>query len=187
MKIFDLFRRKKKQSASNQFDIDAEKEKMLQDFTKHDYLGKAAEAKHKAKKAVKEKDFDTAWGLLHEEKQLYLQHGERCNFTQAETIALDGCVSEEFANILRLEGNHDQALAHILYWIMSRAEDRVIKRQEQKLRAYCNRCKFDGVDLEDVQYYIGTARHTPDIRNIQCQVSEWRYRSAATLARGKQP
>ena len=52
-------------------------QEILDDFSMHDYLGKAAEAGHEAQAAVKDKEFDKAWRLFHEQKSFYMQHANR--------------------------------------------------------------------------------------------------------------
>lgn len=84
-----------------------------------DYLGKAADAKHAARAAVKAGQHDRAWGLLHEQKECYLKHAQKMGFDAEQVMRMDGSVSEDFANILRLEKKHTQALVYILYWIVT--------------------------------------------------------------------
>ena len=128
-----------------------------------DYLGKAA---------VKAGDYDKAWGLLHEEKSYFAKHAQKCGWSAADLVRADGGVSEAFANVMRLEAKHDQALVHILYWIMSSTTP--IKRHDDKLRAYFGRCKFKGATLAMAQTYIDELDGLPDFPAIQSQVSEWR-------------
>ncbi|WP_299083197.1 hypothetical protein [uncultured Ruegeria sp.] len=114
---------------------------------KSDYLGKAADAKHAAKAAVKAGEHDKAWGLFHEQKEHYLKHAQAQGFDAEQVMRMDGSVSEDFANILRIEKRHTQALVHVLYWIVTSPQ--TIKRHDTKLEAYFARCKFQTTMLGD--------------------------------------
>ena len=137
-----------------------------------DYLGKAAKAGHAAKAAIRVGQYDAAWGLLHEQKTLYAQHANKGRWNARDVLALDGSVSEQLANILRLEAKHEQALVHILYWIIT--SQKPIKRHEQKLRTYFGRCKFQITTLEEVQRFIGNNKKKPDFVTIQSKINEWK-------------
>ncbi|WP_298966766.1 hypothetical protein [uncultured Roseibium sp.] len=71
-----------------------------------DYLGKAADAKHAAKAAVKAGQHDKACGLFHGQKEYYLKHAQKSGFDAEQVMRMDGSVSEDFANIRRLEKKH---------------------------------------------------------------------------------
>lgn len=145
----------------------------LDDLVDHDkdFLGKAAKAKHQALAAIKARDFDTAWKHLHEQKGFYLQHASRVGFTPQQTVALDASVSENMANILRMEGKHKEAFVHILYWAIS--STRSTKNQENKLLAYYKRAKFFKIGLMDVHQFIEDNSPMPDYREIQNAVKVW--------------
>jgi hypothetical protein len=121
-----------------------------------DSLGKAAIAKDAAKVAIKSGSYDKAWGLLHEQKGFFAQHAQNYNWNAEATVAIDGAVSEDLANVLRLEKKHDQALVHILYWIATSSNS--IKRHRSKLNAYLNRCKFNNVTIEDADRFLGNIK-----------------------------
>lgn len=167
MRFFNFLKKKSKQipEDSNSFEID----------TRPDYLSMAAKAGHKAKAAVKAKEFDKAWGLYHEQKSLYLAHANRSSFTTLETLSLDASVHEHLANILRLESKHDAALVNVLYWIIAQSH-KPIKRHNEKLTAYFNRCKFSNTSLEEALDYITLQRNSLDFSEIQLKVAEWRKR-----------
>lgn len=171
MNIFDIFKKKNKQEKvtveDNHF------QEVLDDFNKHDYLSKAAEAGHKANAAVKNKEFDKAWGFYHEQKLLYMQHADRSGFTMQQVFALDSQVHENLANILRIESKHDDALVSILYWIIAN-NDKPIKRHQQKLTAYFNRCKLGNTSIEDAMVFSTTNMASLDYSSIQLKVAEWR-------------
>ncbi len=137
-----------------------------------DCLGPAAQTGHDAKAAVRAGDFDKAWGLYHEQKRLYLQHANQFKWGVRDTLSLDACVHENLADILRLEKRHHDALIHILYWVIAQAH-RPIKRHEQKIRAYFNRCKLKNTTLEDVMAFVSSSTEPPDFRAIQGVVQEW--------------
>lgn len=113
-----------------------------------DYLGMAADKKHKAKAAIRSKEFDVAWRYLHDQKSNYLQHASIMRFTESQILALDGTVHEDLANILRLEKKHTDAFVHIVYWAMS--GNRSKKVHTKKLTAYFNRCKFKQASLSSL-------------------------------------
>jgi len=136
-----------------------------------DYLGKAAVAGDKAKKALQAGDFDKAWKLYHEQKQHYAGHAKRSEFTPAQALALDGSVGESLANVLRLEGKHEEALAHLIYCLATAS--RPSKSQEKKLGAYLNRAKLESVTIGDILELTNRMRKRPDFRAIQIAIANW--------------
>ena len=118
-----------------------------------DNLSQAINCRNEAKKAVKEARYNDAWGLFSKQKEYYMKHATHQNFTEIQTQALDATVSEELANQLRLEGKNLDALFHIMYWVIG-TRHKSIKRHEQKLKAYFNRCKFQNIDYEEVYNYV---------------------------------
>jgi hypothetical protein len=136
-----------------------------------DYLGKAADAKHAAKAAVKAGEHDKAWGLFHEQKEHYQKHAQKMGFGAEQVMRMDGSVSEDFANVLRIEKRHTQALVHILFWIATSTIP--IKRHETKLAAYFTRCKFQTTTLSDAQRYLQSIDGIPDFSTIQSEVAAW--------------
>jgi len=173
MSIFDIFKKK-----NNPKSVSTEEnylQEMLDDFSKHNYLGKAADAGHKAKAAVKVKEFDKAWGLYHEQKSFYMQHANRSGFTKRQVLALDSQVHEDLANIIRIEKKNYDALAHILYWVIAN-NDKPIKRHQQKLSAYFNRCKFKNTSIEDAINFATSNMPNYDYVVAQSKVGEWRSR-----------
>jgi hypothetical protein len=115
MSIFDIFKRKKADRVDPSESYEDLIGRHLAEFSEEDYLGKAAVAGGKAHIAKAAGNFDAAWRSYQEMKIFYSQHAARCNFTAAETLALDACVSQPMADILRLEGKHHDALVHIMY------------------------------------------------------------------------
>lgn len=146
--------------------------RLLANFSKNDHLGKAAIANDKAKAAEAAADYDSAWRFYHEQKEQYLQHASKNKFTAAQTLALDASVSQQLANILRVEGKHDDALVHILYWICSSATPTKIQRQ--KLAAYFNRCRFKRVSTEDLRNALEALRKNPEFMEMRNAVGRWR-------------
>lgn len=109
-----------------------------------DYLGPAAEHKHKADKAIKEKRFDDAWRHLNEQKLNYFQHAKQCNFTEKQTLGLDAVVHITMGNLLRIEGKHLQALHHIAYvYKVGKLENPLNDSNDDRLRIYYKRAKKD--------------------------------------------
>ena len=170
MKLLDIFKKKKQSNTYQSFDDHAKR--IIADFAANDFLGKAAQAGHAAKDAVKAKEFDKAWGLFHEQKSFYGQHANRCGFTARQLLALDSSVHEEIANILRIERKHHDAMTNIVYWVLAGAE-RPIKRHEQKFKAYFYRCKFENTTLEQATKQISEQKNLPEYTLAQSIVSSW--------------
>ncbi len=133
-----------------------------------DFLGDAAEFKRQGMLAIKSKEYNEAWELFHKQKECYMKHSDEHSFTAQQTSALDASVSENLANILRLEGKHIDALIHIIYWVST--SSKVTKTQDKKLIAYFNRAKLNGVEASQVEKFIGTS---PNFQQIKTKLSEW--------------
>ena len=131
-----------------------------------DYLGLAASASARANIAIKEKNYELAWELLSEESMHYLKHSEEQG---QDPHALQGVVSHTKANVLRLEGNHTLALAHLIYAINTNPN---VKYMMKKLPAYYNRSKIT-VSLDEILHFIYEMGKTTDFRTIQNKVYEW--------------
>jgi hypothetical protein len=141
------------------------------EFEAHDYLGKAAVARDEAKDAVAKGRFDDAWKMYHEEKEHFLAHAVRHNFSALQTLALDASVSKSLANVLRLEGRHREAFQHIVYWVATSNTE--TKEQGQKLNAYFNRCKYQNLSLNDASALIQQVGAMPEFTCIRDAVSAW--------------
>ncbi|WP_217525245.1 hypothetical protein [Vibrio metschnikovii] len=141
-------------------------------LTHEDFLGKAAQVGHEAKAAIKLNKFDEAWRLFHEQKSLYVQHVNQSGFTPNQALALDATVHEDMANLLRLEGRHKDALVNIVYWVLAGSE-RPIKRHDQKLRSYFNRCKFQNVSFELAKEQIRKLDMPVSLIDAKAIVSHW--------------
>jgi len=137
-------------------------------YTFNDNLGDAAKFKHKGLLAIKNKEFNKAWECFHEQKLSYMNHASQHKFNAQETLALDGSVSENLANILRLEKKHKDALIHIIYWVSTSPS--TTKSQEKKLISYFNRAKLKAVNISQVNAFITIK---PEFREINNQISEW--------------
>lgn len=127
-----------------------------------DYLGKAADAKHAARTAIKEKRFDDAWRLLQEQQERWIQHANRFRFTKQQTMSLLSSIHEDMANILRLEGRGDSALVHIVYCLSTSSKP--TKSQKNKLGSYAKR---SGLDSKPIEAKIREFRKSPDIEEIK--------------------
>jgi CRISPR/Cas system type I-B associated protein Csh2 (Cas7 group RAMP superfamily) len=169
MGFLSIFKNKKSKADSVLQDY---ADKVVTEFQKNDFLGKAAEAGHKAKAAVKSKKHDEAWGLYHEQKSFYMQHANQSGFTAEQALALDASVHEEMANILRLENKHEDALVNIVYWVMA-SPGQPTKRHQQKLQSYFNRCKFKNTTLSEVSRTIDAQTKLPEFTLAKSLVYEW--------------
>ncbi len=142
-------------------------------FEHHNYLGSASIKKSEALQAIKENRYDDAWRLLHEKKHLLLQHAIEYGCDASATIAMDGTVHQYLANILRLEGKHDLALVHCVYWIKSSAPSGITKEQMKRLPAYLNRSSVNKIDHQRViDYATDTSDGLADLSIIQNRLSE---------------
>lgn len=142
-------------------------------FDSQDHLGEAAAAKKAAKQAIKDRRLDDAWRLLHEQQDHYLRHASRQGFTRRQTLALAGSIHEDLANILRLEGRHDQALASIMY-LAATTTPPAPKAIKKKLETYFARCKFKRTGKDKLTLFMRALRGDPDLRAAQAVVEEWR-------------
>lgn len=137
-----------------------------------DHLGKAAIAKRAAKKAIKERRFDDAWRHLHEQQGEWIQSAAKNGRTKQQTLSLLSSIHEDMANILRLEGSHDEALAHILHCVAS--SSRPTQTQQKKLASYFRRCKFEGISQDRVGAAVKKLKPDPELRSAQAIVADWR-------------
>ena len=135
------------------------------------FLGEAAIAEHAAKAAIKSKKFDEAWRLLHVQQEFYVLHANKQKYTASQSLALLSTINMSFANILRLEKKHHDALVNVMYACACHSGN------SGKLQAYVNRCKFKGITIDDVSDFINDCSVAPDMVAIQAQVSEWRQAS----------
>ena len=170
MGLFDLFKRKKATTFDPSSSVYANE--IEADFRRSDFLSKAATAGHQAKAAVKEKRYDAAWKLYHQQKGYYMRHASRYGHSPRGALALDATVHEDLANILRLEGKHTDALVHIVYWVLAGA-NRPIRRHQQKLRSYFNRCKFKNITLDEAQKETASQSALPDLTLARSVVARW--------------
>ena len=184
MGIFDFFRKRLSREhvpeektelqalvEMDEADFQAYQKHAIKELWKHDYLGFAATSKHEALAALEARQYDKAWKLFHEQKLHYLKHASRSHFTRLQTLALDASVSEDLANVLRLEGKHKTALVHALYWVA--ASPRRTKTQDRKLSAYFNRAKIIGIDYSAVEGLLKLIKHNPELPIIQRHVKKW--------------
>lgn len=174
MGLFDFFKPKSAKPAKPQDDFDEYGKRVIRNFNRTDYLGKAAIAREKAKKNVSAGNFETAWKLFHDEKHNLMLHANRCGFTKSQILALDGSVSEALANILRLEGKHHDAMIHILYWVASSTN--ITKNHDKKLTEYFNRCGFKQISSEELLAEVADLRLDPEFEKGKMIVSTWKQR-----------
>ena len=133
-----------------------------------DYLGLAASAKHRAKIATKEKDYDLAWNLYIEQLLHLSRHIEKYNLSSDNLQALQGGINHDMANILRLEKRHTLALVHLIYAISTNPN---VAYMMKKLPAYYKRSKIN-VDFDEVMYFIYEQEKDPNFRTIKNKIYE---------------
>ena len=138
----------------------------------NDHLGHAANAKHEADWCVRNGYLDKAWGLYHEQQDRYSKHAVAgSGFTREGATALISSINESFANILRLEARHKEALAHLIYSIAGTR--RPTKSQLKKLSAYFKRVKLSRTTLDDVNRLISQQRPLADFAQVAARVAKW--------------
>lgn len=172
MGLFD-FILKKKEKHGHKKSNEPENPNSFFEEKLEDFLYKGVTAKQEAIEAISNEQFDDAWRLLHDAKTHFLNHAKENRFSAKETIAIDGSIHEYFANILRLEKKHTDAFVSLIYWVTA-CSNNPIKRHDQKLNAYFNRCKFKNTSLEDVRLFMSSLGQIPDHRSIQAKVLEWK-------------
>lgn len=162
MGIFSIFQRKKQ---PDNF--------LLKLSQRNSYLHHAAEAKHKAHAAAKKGKYNRAWKYFHEQKSMYSKHAAISDFTDKQALSLDSSVHENLADILRLQGKHEEALSHILYWVTA-GRDRPLKRHDLKFKAYFNRCNYLNTSLSEARRYSKSKLQHPDFANAQSKTKKWK-------------
>jgi hypothetical protein len=167
MGFFDIFKSSKKEQTKlvNEF-----LNTPLYSDSTNNYLADAAELKQKGIQAIRMKEYSDAWDYFHQQKLIYIKYADSQGFDKNQTLALDSSISEHFANILRLEGKHLDALIHAIYWCTS-SEPKLSKSQEKKLASYLGRAKLLEIDISDLYHFLSTK---PEFNKIKLQVQEWR-------------
>lgn len=140
-------------------------------YGEDDYLGLAANAKHKANWRFEMGDFDEAWKAHMKQQRYYILHANKSGFTPEHTVSLVSTVNESLANILRLEGKHRDALVHMIYRVAGARSPS--KRVLKKLPAYFNRAKLDNVSFSDVEELVLQQQPLADMRAIKNAVAGW--------------
>lgn len=136
-----------------------------------DHLALAAVARRQAAEAEKQGDFDAAWRAYHDEKIHFMEHALAQQFSHEETLSLDAAVHERMANLLRKEKRHNEAFAHIIYWV-SAQRHRPIKRHTDKFRSYYNRADAMSVAHEEA-WALTLDAPMLDFRQAQLLVQQW--------------
>lgn len=154
----------------------SELEKKIFGESEPNYLFMSLEARKSALAAVKDGDYDEAWRCFHQQKEYDLMHcthiDSRGHYSARDILSREAKISEDLANVLRLQGKNKQALAHIVYWISANYHE-PIKKHSTKLKSYFNKCKFSDTTLEQVRDFISAQSRKPDFRKIQLQVQSW--------------
>lgn len=140
-----------------------------------DNLGNAADIKRYAKQAIKEKRYDDAWSLLHKQKESYINHVNTINsrfgrgFSYIDMMVLVTSPHIDMANILRLEGKHQEALYHLSHhYVCLFKAKRNNETINKKMESYFNRLnlnrtyssfinklkKLESVEFVDVRAFI---------------------------------
>lgn len=145
---------------------------LLEALDDDDYLGRAAQAKHLAANSIRSKDYDSAWSLLHDQKSNYLSHANREKFTVDQTLALDSTVHEVMANVLRLEGRHNEALVDIVYWVTAQSRSPK-KAHKSKFNAYFKRCKFSNTNIDSAVRQMNSIKPPHEFIKARSLVKRW--------------
>jgi hypothetical protein len=135
---------------------------------KEDYGSLSASALMRAKKAIKEKRFDDAWGLLHQAKISGVEHckSQPNNCSRMQLIYYETRPHAAMANILRMEKKHTQALIDYTYFVTD-SENLTVKYKRKKLRAYFNRAKLSNITLDEYKDFIFSMNGEPDYFKIE--------------------
>ncbi|MCP1316349.1 hypothetical protein [Halomonas sp. 707B3] len=136
-----------------------------------DHLGEAAKAKHASKQAVREKRYNDAWTHLQSQQDEWTTSATQRGFTPQQLLNLLSPIWVDRANIHRLEGNHRDALATIMYAVAS--TNRPTKADAAKVSSYFKRCKFKAAKEPDLKRAMSAIKRDPDIRLAQECVREW--------------
>lgn len=136
-----------------------------------DHLALAAVARKRAADAEKQGDFEAAWRAYHDEKTHFMEHALEERFSHENTLSLDATVHERMANLLRKEKRHNEAFAHIIYWVHAQRH-RPIKRHVDKFRAYYNRVDAMSVG-HDEAWTLTLGAPMLDFRQAQLLVQQW--------------
>ena len=140
-----------------------------------DSLADFAFSRNLVRDFIKAGQHDEAWSVVHHAMAKPLENW---------WLSFD--FHEYLADILRKEGKHTQALAHVLAWYAVgfwksqnlRNFDgdlcaALTKKHSSKLRAYFNRCKFRSVSFDQCRMCAESLPAPPGLREIQRVVSEW--------------
>lgn len=136
-----------------------------------DYLGKGVALGKRATEAIRRRDLELAWRLLHEQKEQYSRHAIRYGMTARQAMALDASVHEQLANIRRIEANHHDALIHLLHAVLS--SPRPTKAQAKSLSCYFERCRFENISDSDFRLACDRLRADPSLAKIRNVVLAW--------------
>lgn len=136
-----------------------------------DYMGKAAEAINAADEAAKAGRMDAAWALYGKAREHYRVHAKRFDFTTQQIIALDASVFEKTASILRKEGQHDEALAHILYLYLN--DSRPSQSRAKKVATYLKRSSFKHITPNFIES-MKSFQPIWQLDQIKTHIKRWR-------------
>lgn len=136
-----------------------------------DFLGFAAVAGRSAKEALRSGDYGAAWDFYQEQKAEYAKHAIRSEFTPKQALDLESTVHIDLANLLRLQGRHNDALVHIVYWA-STLGDEASKGRQDRLRVYLKRCKLRNTSLASLTTVTASLALSPDLDEARRIVQE---------------
>lgn len=136
-----------------------------------DYMGKAAEAISAADEAAKAGRMDAAWALYGKAREHYWMHAKQFGFTAQQIIALDASVFEKTANILRKEGQHDEAMAHILYCYLN--DSRPSQSRTKKVATYLKRSSLKHITPNFIES-MKNFQTIWQLNQIKTHIKRWR-------------
>ncbi len=137
---------------------------------KDDYSGLMASVRVRGKKAIQEKKFNEAWKLFMEQKMYIMKLCAKRGCTQKEEISMDAEVSEDLANILRIEKRHLQALVHMTYCTL--VDYPTVQYKSKKLKAYFNRAKLVNTSFEDFEKIAYELQANLDFKEVSDKIKE---------------
>lgn len=132
----------------------------------------ADEAGLQAREAAKAGEYEQARHLYEQQGTLLRQCIERAGADAPPEAEVFAPLHLGMADLLRLEKRHDDALPHILYWVIA-GRRKPLKGHAEKLRAYFNRCKLQNTVLDEAEHFAAAFPEPAEFTTIETQVRSW--------------
>lgn len=142
-----------------------------ENFSRHDYLGKAAEARAAATKHELCGENDQFWARNEEEKEYYLLHADRQGWDREHTLSLVASTFKASADFLRKEGQHVEALRHYLYFLAHSAK--LSTASIKRLPAFLSRAGIPKTEAKSAFEVVTDSEKFDDFRLIDLYISRF--------------